>query len=230
MFVGDTGISRVIRRTLEMMKELDTEDPALLRRHGVVDLPLVQRYVNFWFSSSLDLFGAERSSNAATYFATGLKGRPDEGTYEDHICKDTSVTLQVPAAGGGIEDEAVPTRNAMNEIVRQSYVKDCGIGLSRWNRLIKKAGVDFEIRLPSSRFRRSIGPWAGVPTDPGGQRIDAEAFHRNIGDWLPSEADRAYVRSLMQQVTEPGKMAAWIAPPDRGINSMPVEYEYVKLH
>ena len=31
-------------------------------------------------------------------------------------------------------------------------------------------------------------------------------------------------------VYEPGKMAAWIAPPDRGINNNPVEYEYVKLH
>jgi hypothetical protein len=25
-------------------------------------------------------------------------------------------------------------------------------------------------------------------------------------------------------------MASWIAPPDRGINNLPVEYEYVHLH
>jgi benzoyl-CoA 2,3-epoxidase subunit B len=37
------------------------------------------------------------------------------------------------------------------------------------------------------------------------------------------------VASLMQRVVEPGKMAAWIAPPERGINSLPVEYEYVRL-
>ena len=36
--------------------------------------------------------------------------------------------------------------------------------------------------------------------------------------------------SLMQGVNQPGKMAAWIAPPDRGINNNPVDYEYVKLH
>ena len=41
--------------------------------------------------------------------------------------------------------------------------------------------------------------------------------------------DLSFVKSLMQRVTEPGKMAAWIAPPDRGINAQAVDYEYVKL-
>ena len=47
--------------------------------------------------------------------------------------------------------------------------------------------------------------------------------------WLPSESDQAYILSLMHGVYEPGKMAAWIAPPDRGINNNPVDYEYVRL-
>jgi benzoyl-CoA 2,3-dioxygenase component B len=34
----------------------------------------------------------------------------------------------------------------------------------------------------------------------------------------------------MQRMVEPGKMAGWIAPPDRGINNLPVGYEYVKLN
>src|SRR6201995_1568757 len=85
MFVGDTGISRVIKRTLEAMKELNTDDPETIRKAGAVDLPTLQRYLNFWFSSSLDLFGSESSSNAASYFANGLKGRPDEAKYEDHV-------------------------------------------------------------------------------------------------------------------------------------------------
>src|ERR671929_603606 len=81
MFVGDTGINRVIRRTIEVMKELGSDDPEAVRRAGAVDLPTIQRYVNFWFSSSLDLFGSDVSSNAAAYFASGLKGRPDEAQY-----------------------------------------------------------------------------------------------------------------------------------------------------
>jgi benzoyl-CoA 2,3-epoxidase subunit B len=230
MFVGDTGVSRVIRRAMEMMKELGTDDPQLLRQHGVVDLPLVQRYVNYWFTSSVDLFGSEASSNAASYFAAGLKGRPDEPSFEDHVCKDTTYALEVPDGKGGVTTQEVPMRNAVNEIVRQGYVKDCMVGISRWNRLIKKADVDFEITLPNRRFRRGIGAWAGVPTDPQGNPISADESEARKDEWLPSEADRAYVKSLMKQVTEPGKIAGWIAPPERGINSLPVDYEYVKLH
>ena len=59
--------------------------------------------------------------------------------------------------------------------------------------------------------------------------IAREEYDRRLPEWLPTETDRAYVRSLMQRVVEPGKMAAWIAPPDRGINNLPVDYEYVHL-
>jgi benzoyl-CoA 2,3-dioxygenase component B len=121
-------------------------------------------------------------------------------------------------------------RNAMNEVTRGSYVRDCELGLKRWNRLIEKAGHAFRLSLPSTRFRRNIGSWAGVPTDLTGRPILPEQFNSTIGEWLPSDSDRAYIMSLMHGVHEQGKMAAWIAPPDRGINNNPVDYEYVKLH
>src|SRR5450432_1353676 len=96
MFVGDTGINRVVRRTLEVMKELKTDDARAIRNAGAIDLPTVQKYLNFWFTSSLDLFGSETSSNAASYFANGLKGRPDESRYEDHIAVDQIYSLDIP--------------------------------------------------------------------------------------------------------------------------------------
>jgi benzoyl-CoA 2,3-dioxygenase component B len=230
MFVGDTGISRVIKRTLEVMKELGTDDPETIRKAGAVDLPTVQKYLNFWFSSSLDLFGSESSSNAASYFANGLKGRPDEGRYEDHIAADQMFTIDVPDGNGSTKSEQIPMRNAMNEVTRGSYVKDCELGVTRWNRLIEKAGYSFRLALPSTRFRRNIGTWANVPTDPTGKPITQEEFSARIAGWLPSDSDRAFIMSLMHGVHEHGKMAAWIAPPDRGINNNPVDYEYVKLH
>lgn len=230
MFVGETGIGRVIRRTLEVMKETGSEDPAAIRKAGAIDLPTIQRYLNFWFSSSLDLFGSEQSSNAATVFANGLKGRPDEGRYEDHVCREADYELEVPDGKGGATSERVALRNAMNEVTRRAYVEDCGIGLKRWNRLIEKAGYDFRLALPSTRFRRQIGAWANLPVAPDGSQIAREAFEAQKASWLPSEGDRAYIHSLMQQVLEPGKMAAWIAPPDRGINNLDVAYEYVQLH
>ena len=230
MFVGETGIGRVVRRTLEVMKELGSDDPAAVRKAGAIDLPTVQRYLNFWFSSSLDLFGSESSSNAAAYFATGLKGRPDEAQYQDHICKDATFDLEEPDGKGGLTHETIPLRNAMNEVVRASYVRDCEIGVKRWNRIIQKAGYAVELSLPSPRFRRSIGVWAGLPLDPQGKPLPREEYERHLTQWLPNDADRAFVRGLMQKVTAPGKMAAWIAPPDRGINNLPVDYEYVHLN
>jgi benzoyl-CoA 2,3-dioxygenase component B len=225
MFVGETGLSRVVKRTLEVMKELGTEDPARVRAHGAVDLPLLQKYLNFWCSSSLDLFGSEISSNSAANFANGLKGRPDEPQYEDHVLRSSVFNMHTPSGS-----EEVPMLNALNEVMRESYIKDCEIGLKRWNRMIERAGHAFRLTLPSSRFRRSIGAWAGQPADPQGNVLEKSAYDKKLYDWIPSQADRAFVHSLMQRVSEPGKMAAWIAPPERGINNLPVEYEYVKLH
>jgi len=224
MFVGETGIGRVVKRTLEVMKELGTDEPAKIRARGAVDLPLLQKYLNFWCSSSLDLFGSEISSNAAASFANGLKGRPDEAQYEDHVLRDVTLKLDTPEG-----EQDVPMLNALNEVMRESYLKDCEIGLKRWNRAIERAGHDFRLTLPSSRFRRSIGSWVGLPVDPRGKLLPKEEYLRRLHEWVPSPEDRTFVRSLMQRVIEPGKMAGWIAPPDRGINNLPVDYEYVHL-
>jgi len=229
MFVGETGIGRVVKRTLEVMKELGTDDSAAIRRAGAVDLPLLQKYLNFWCSSSLDLFGSEISSNAASNFAHGLKGRPDESQYEDHVLRESNFRLESPDGRGGIAAENVPMLNALNEVMRESYLKDCEIGLKRWNRQIERAGHALRLTLPSPHFRRSIGAWAGQPVAPDGKLIPQEEYAQRIGEWIPTESDKAFVRSLMHKVAEPGKMAAWIAPPERGINNLPVEYEYVKL-
>jgi benzoyl-CoA 2,3-dioxygenase component B len=228
MFVGETGIGRVVRRTLEVMNELKTDDPAKVRAAGAVDLQTIQKYMNFWFSSALDLFGADVSSNAASFFANGLKGRPDESNYADHVEKDSSYALELPDGQGGTKSENIPMRNAMNEVMRNAYAKDCEIGLKRWNKTIQKAGISFELKLPSTRFRRTVGSWAGVPTNPAGQPISPEQFAASLPSWIPSPEDQAFVQSLMHSVREPGKMAAWIAPPERGINNLPVEYEYVR--
>ena len=230
MFVGASGITRIVRRALEIMREEGSDDPARVREAGAIDLPSLQRYMNFWFSSSLDLFGAEVSSNAALYFANGLKGRPDEAQFDDHRAQDEVWPIERPDGMGGVTTEEVPLRNAINEVTRGAYLKDCDIGVQRWNRLIADAGHDFRFRLPSPRFNRAIGVWAGAHTDPDGNPIDAATWAARRDRWLPSTADRAFVQSLMQRVVEPGRTAAWIAPPERGINHLPTGYEYVRLN
>ena len=229
MQVGESGITRMIQRTLEVMNELKTDSVEAIRNAGVVDLQTIQRYINFWFSSSLDLFGSEISSNSATAFANGLKGRPDEMRYEDHSEKNSTYTFEGLSIKNALEEQTIPMRNAMNEITRLSYVADCEIGLKRWNRLIKKSGHDIVLSLPSTRFRRSIGIWAGIETNPEGKIISKSEFEANISSWLPSENDREYIKSLMVQVTEVNKTAGWIASPSRGINKLDTGYEYVEL-
>ena len=230
MFVGETGIGRVVRRALEVMKEMGSDDPAAVRRAGAIDLPTVQKYVNFWFSSALDLFGSESSSNAGSYFANGIKGRPDEAKFTDHREIDTSYSFQAPDGAGGVKTEEVAMRNAMNAVTRNEYIKDCEIGFKRWNKLIERAGFTYELKLPSDRFHRTIGAWAGIGTDLAGNPVGKEAYAEVCRSGLPSADERRFVKSLQQRVVLPGKMAAWIAPPDRGINNLPVDYEYVRLN
>jgi benzoyl-CoA 2,3-dioxygenase component B len=229
MFVGLSGITRVIRRTIEVMTALRTDDPNSVRSAGAIDLPTLQRYINFWFSSSLDLFGAEISSNAASYFANGIKGRPDEARFDDHGAAGW-LRIDLPDEKGCILPKDVPMRTALNEVTRSAYARDCDIGVQRWNRLIEEAGCDFRLVLPSLRFRRSVGAWAGVHADPRGNPIAADLWQAQQGDWLPTDADRNFVESLMQRVTESGKFAGWIAPPDGGINNLGLTYDYVRAN
>jgi benzoyl-CoA 2,3-dioxygenase component B len=126
--------------------------------------------------------------------------------------------------------EDVPMRSAMNEVTRAAYARDCDVGVQRWNRLIAEAGYQFRFRLPSTRFRRTLGVWSGTPTDPEGRPITDEEWRLRQRDWLPTPEDRGFVASLMQRVTEPGKVAGWIAAPEIGINNTPLDYEYVRLN
>ncbi|MBX3130208.1 MAG: benzoyl-CoA 2,3-epoxidase subunit BoxB [Polyangiaceae bacterium] len=225
MFVGETGVQRIVKRTAEQMKANPGREP---RELGLIDLPTVQRYLNYWYSQSLDLFGGEVSSNAAQYFATGLKGRAHEDRYEDHVALEGSYEMTVPKDGKLVE-ESVSLRNAMNEILRDAYVEDCQRGVDKWNKTIAEAGVDFELRLPSRRFHRHVGLYAGMHFSPDGQPLDEAGWAAKQGDWLPSPADRAFIDELMQEpVLEPGKMANWIAAPNRGIKGKAVEFEYVR--
>src|SRR5256714_15346118 len=129
MFVGDTGLSRVVKRTAQLMKQNPNED---VRALGGIPLEIIQKYINFWFSYSLDLFGGELSSNAADFFAAGLKGRyqePDQ--YDEHIVRDDVLPLTL-IEDGNVAPREVPTRNALNEVFSGEYVRDWAPGTKGW--------------------------------------------------------------------------------------------------
>ncbi|MEO5764863.1 MAG: benzoyl-CoA 2,3-epoxidase subunit BoxB [Casimicrobiaceae bacterium] len=229
MFVGESGVGRIIARTCETMNRLATDDPAKLRAEGVIDLPTLQRYLNFHFSVTMDLFGSDVSSNAATFYSTGLKGRFDETKIgDDHLL--TGATYPVLALRDGrLATVEAPALNALNEKLRDDFVKDSKAGIERWNRVIDKAGLPMRLRAPHKAFNRRIGPLSGARIDPDGNVVSEAQWSAQVGTWLPTEADRGYVASLMGRVIEPGRFANWIAPPPRGVNNQAVDFAYVRF-
>jgi benzoyl-CoA 2,3-dioxygenase component B len=226
MYVGETGVARIIQKACDVMNKYKTDD---VRKHGAIDLPTLQKYVNFHFSVSEDLFGAELSTNAANYFTQGLKGRYQEQFIkDDHSLKDEPYEITT-FANNMLKKEEVPALNSINERLRDDYIKDCQRGINRWNKLIKDAGIDFEITLPHRAFHRQIGAFAKANVSPEGVTMTEEEWNKNSPSWLPSDKDHGYVKSLMTQVTEPGKFASWIAPPRIGINNQAIDFEYVRL-
>ena len=225
MFVGESGVERIVQRTAELMQQDKNEDVA---NQGGIPLDMVQRYLNLWFALSLDLFGGEISSNAASFFADGLKGRYKEDTYEEHRALDQHYRMGVPKDGALVEED-VPLRNAMNEVLRDAYVEDCQRGVDRWNKHLERAGIATRLRLPSKRFYRHIGLYADLPFDADGRLLARAEWDRRQGEWLPTEKDRAYVATLQKAVRDPAQIANWIAKPARGIKGLPFEYEYVRL-
>lgn len=220
MFVGETGISRVVRRTAQLMKE---------RASGGIPLEIIQKYINFWYSYSLDLFGGEISSNAADFFASGLKGRyREQETYQDHVIAEGALPIEV-IENGQVKTREVALRTALNEVLRREYSKDSARGLDRWNKILVEEGIEQRLYLPSARFHRHVGEYALHNFDVSGNLISREDFVSRSTEWLPTDDDRAYVRSLMIPVTAPGRMAGWIAPPKTGIDRQSEDFEYVRI-
>ncbi len=229
MFVGETGIMRIVQRTCELMNELKTDAPERIRTAGAIDLPTLQRFINFHYSVSIDLFGQERSTNAANYFTTGLKGRYRETRIsDDHRLVDTTWPVYVPK-DDVIVCEEQPALLAINERLRDDYITDSQRGLDRWNKTIQQHGIDYRLTLPHRGFYRQIGAFAAVCVSPEGDIVSKEVWADHVSDWLPTESDHEFVTALMQPVTAPGAMATWIAQPPRGINGQPTDFPYVRF-
>jgi len=230
MFVGESGISRVIQRTCAAMNELKTDDVGKLRAAGVIDLSTIQRYLNFHFSVTIDLFGADESSNAATFYSTGIKGRYEESKRDDdHVLRGQTYKV-LNVVNGQLQEKEVPMLNALNEVLRDDYIKDSVGGVDRWNRVIEKAGLPHRLSVPHKAFHRNIGALSGAKVSPDGRVVSEQEWSAKVGEWLPTAEDRAFVQSLMGRVAEPGKFANWIAPPAIGINRQPVDFEYVRFN
>ncbi len=189
MFVGESGVSRVLARTAQVMNELKTDDAQKVRAAGAIDLGTIQRYLNFHYSVTIDLFGADQSSNAAIFYSSGLKGRYEEGKRgDDHVLKgQTYKVLEVK--DGQLLEKEVPMLNALNEVLRDDFIKDSVAGVGRWNKVLEKAGIPTRLSVPHKAFNRQIGALAGIKMSPEGRVV-------NEVEWAAKERMAAERRRL----------------------------------
>jgi benzoyl-CoA 2,3-epoxidase subunit B len=226
MFVGTTGVQRVVERTAQLMREHETEDTW---RYGGIPLSVIQKYLNFQFAVSMDLFGSEQSTNAGNYFTEGLKGRwMETRRKDDHVLLGQERDMNV-VQHGQITAQRVPMLNALNLDLRDEYLADCNNGVKRWNQALEEAGLPNRLALPHEGFFRKVGAYSGHHIGPNGDVLDEADWHARAREWLPTPEDRAQVAELMVPHYDGGEFASWLAPPPQGINSMPIEFDYVRF-
>jgi benzoyl-CoA 2,3-dioxygenase component B len=232
MFVGETGVTRVIQATCEAMKNNGIDDPNnidLVRKLGVIDLPTIQKKANLHFSLTLDLFGNEISTNAANAFHAGIKGRYREDRLKDDHLLEGATYPVLRLVDGKIQNVDASALSALNMRLRDDYVVDCNVGVGRWNKVIAEHGINFQIKLPHVAFHRHIGEFASIKADVDGVIMNDAEWAKRRGEFLPSDGDKDFIESLMQPQFEPNKFASWISAPKVGIDNKPGEFEYVKI-
>jgi benzoyl-CoA 2,3-dioxygenase component B len=232
MFVGRTGVERIVQQTCRRMRDAgisDACDVDRVRALGVIDLPTIQRKINFHYSVTLDLFGSEISTNGATAFNAGVKGRFRENAIEDDHRLLGAHYPVLRFVDSRFEEAQVSALSAINARLSDDFIADCENVLESWNRAIEESGLEYRLSLPHRAFHREVGEFAGVHVSADGRVLSGKEWEVRREEWLPSPQDLEYILSLMRPVTVPGDFAGWIAPPKTGIDGKPGDFEYVKL-
>lgn len=151
---------------------------------GVIPSWLLQKYLNKWISSSLDLFGTDHSSSAHWAYVWGLKGRYDEP-----------------------KNEAAPDLDDINDYNRSLYWEEVN-GLVKKISNSQKPGST-ELFTPHIKFNRNIGKWAGQKNHVRtGEPMDDAAYEAHLKEVMPSADDKKLLMDIIHN--EP----KWIAPRD----------------
>ncbi len=232
MFVGESGVGRIIQRTCETMQQAGIDDPfdtEKIRQLSVIDLPTIQKKANLHYSLSLDLFGSEVSTNAANFYNASLKGRFKETKLTDDHRLDNTTYPVLKLVNGALTMVDEPALTALNMRLRDDYVDDCARGIRRWNKIVANNGVEFEFKLPHTGFNRQIGQFANVDISPQGEILKPNDWQIARNNFLPSTDDGEFIALLMRQETRRGKFAEWIAPPKSGVDNQAGDFEYVRL-
>ncbi len=135
-------------------------------KQGVIPCSLIQKYINKWVSTGLDLFGTDDSSSAQWAYVYGIKGRYDEreaGTEAD--------------------------REHLNEASRDLYFQELREEMRRISKARKEG--EPELYIPSDKFKRGIGKYAGKNYTVEGESFDGseEEYQAYLDSVLPTDED-----------------------------------------
>ena len=172
---------------------------------GVIPLPVIQKYFNYWAPKIYDLFGDDDSERAYDLFRAGIR-------IPRNFVEDEEATIHIDTrVGDGVMQTEVSAQWATNTIMRRQFIAEIKRTVDRWNLYLQRMGIDFRLYLPHERFGRSYGPCAGLPFDANGNMMRGEAEIK-YAEYLPTTRERANVRSLMQRELSAERFASWIAP------------------
>ena len=143
---------------------------------GVIPCALIQKYVNKWVSTGLDLFGGDESTSAQWAYVYGIKGRYDER-----------------------ENDGEADREHLNEESRGHYFAELNLEMDRINARRKEG--ETALFIPSDKFNRSVGMYQGKMFD-----LHGEPFEGTEDDWeqylhsdLPNDDDEAALKEYFKQ-------------------------------
>ena len=184
MFVGETGIARIIERTCQLMKEAGySGGRAQARRHRPADdpevhQPLVQPQPRSARQRDLDQRRVVLRQRPEGARAGREVGRPPRhrGVLRARRAGRTAASSAKP----------IPMRTAMNEVLRDWYVGDCEAGVQRWNKIFERHGMSDRLRLPDRKFNRGIGMFSSLHFDPAGAPLSDAEWERRKHEWLPA--------------------------------------------
>lgn len=135
-------------------------------KQGVIPCELLQKYLNKWISTGLDLFGTDDSTSAQWAYVYGVKGRYDER-----------------------ESDIEADRDHLNEASRDLYFQELREEMRRISAARKEG--EPELFIPSDKFNRGIGNYAGKNYTIKGEKFEGsdEEYQEYLVSVLPTEED-----------------------------------------
>ena len=135
-------------------------------KQGVIPCELLQKYLNKWISTGLDLFGTDDSTSAQWAYVYGVKGRYDER-----------------------ESDIEADREHLNEASRDLYFQELREEMRRISSARKEG--EPELFIPSDKFNRGIGNYAGKNYTIRGEKFEGtdQEYQDYLISVLPTDED-----------------------------------------